>query len=127
MAGRFPLPQPTPVERRKHSDRKTAESLGLTGEETYDIVGFKEQLDQKFTNGRTVSVAATDPGGKKKTFRSQNRRVARIDRRRDLRHRGLQGAARPEIHQWPDGFRCRNRPRWKEENIQIAKPPSRSD
>jgi aconitate hydratase len=52
---------------------KTAESLGLTGEETYDIVGFKEQLDQKFTNGRTVSVAATDPGGKKKTFEARIR------------------------------------------------------
>ncbi len=52
---------------------ETAESLGLTGEETYDIVGFKEQLDQKFTNGRTVSVAATDPGGKKKTFEARIR------------------------------------------------------
>ena len=47
---------------------QNAESLGLTGEETYDIAGFKEKLDSKFANGRTVTVAATAPDGKKKSF-----------------------------------------------------------
>jgi aconitate hydratase len=47
---------------------KNAESLGLTGEETYDILGFKARLDKKFANGRTVTVAATAPDGKKTTF-----------------------------------------------------------
>jgi aconitate hydratase len=52
---------------------KTAESLGLTGEETYDILGFKERLDKKFENGRTVGVAATSPDGRKKTFEARIR------------------------------------------------------
>ncbi len=52
---------------------KNAESLGLTGEETYDIPGFKDLLAKKFANGRTVTVAATAPDGKKKTFRAKIR------------------------------------------------------
>jgi aconitate hydratase len=47
---------------------KTVESLGLTGEEIYDILGFREQLASKFQNGRTVSVVATSADGTKKTF-----------------------------------------------------------
>ena len=52
---------------------QNAESLGLTGEETYDILGFKQQLDSKFANGRTVTVEATAPDGKKKTFEARIR------------------------------------------------------
>ncbi len=52
---------------------ENAESLGLTGEETYDILGFKERLDQKFENGRTVAVVATSSEGKKKTFEARIR------------------------------------------------------
>jgi aconitate hydratase len=52
---------------------KNAESLGLTGEETYDFLGFKEKLDAKFANGRTVTVAATAADGKKKTFEARIR------------------------------------------------------
>jgi aconitate hydratase len=52
---------------------KNAESLGLTGEETYDIVGFKEKLTGKFANGRMVTVVATAPDGKKKTFEARVR------------------------------------------------------
>jgi aconitate hydratase len=52
---------------------KSAESLGLTGEETYDILGFRERLDAKFANGRTVGVVATSPDGKKKTFEARIR------------------------------------------------------
>jgi aconitate hydratase len=52
---------------------KTVESLGLTGEETYDIVGFRERLASKFEIGRTVAVVATSPDGKKKTFEARIR------------------------------------------------------
>ena len=51
---------------------KTAESLGLTGEETYDIVGLRERLDSKFATGRTISVIATSADGKK-TFEAKIR------------------------------------------------------
>ncbi len=52
---------------------KTVESLGLSGEETFDIVGFRERLDSKFAIGRTVAVVATAPDGKKKTFEAKIR------------------------------------------------------
>jgi aconitate hydratase len=52
---------------------KTVESLGLSGEETYDIVGFRERLDSKFAIGRTVAVVATAPDGKEKTFEAKIR------------------------------------------------------
>jgi aconitate hydratase len=52
---------------------KNAESLGLTGEETYDILGFRERLDSKFEIGRTVAVVATSDDGKKKTFEARIR------------------------------------------------------
>ncbi len=52
---------------------KNAESLGLTGEEIYDILGFCERLHSKFENGRTVTVAATSADGKKKTFEARIR------------------------------------------------------
>jgi aconitate hydratase len=52
---------------------KTAESLGLTGEETYDILGLKERLESKFAIGRTVAVRATDAAGKTKTFEARIR------------------------------------------------------
>jgi len=52
---------------------KTVESLGLTGEETYDILGLKERLDSKFAIGRTVAVRATDARGKTKTFEARIR------------------------------------------------------
>jgi aconitate hydratase len=52
---------------------KTAESLGLTGEETYDIVGLRERLDSKLAIGRTVAVVATSVDGKKKTFEAKIR------------------------------------------------------
>jgi aconitate hydratase len=52
---------------------RNAESLGLTGEETYDIVGFREKLAAKFANGRTVTVVATAADGRKKTFEARVR------------------------------------------------------
>ena len=52
---------------------QNAESLGLSGEETYDIVGFKEKLASKFAGGRTVTVVATAADGKKKQFEARVR------------------------------------------------------
>ncbi len=52
---------------------KNAESLGLTGEETYAVIRFREHLTAKFENGRTVSVEATSPGGKKIKFEARVR------------------------------------------------------
>ena len=52
---------------------KTVESLGLTGEETYDVVGLQPRLDSKFAHGHTVAVRATDPSGKTKTFEAKIR------------------------------------------------------
>jgi aconitate hydratase len=45
---------------------ETAESLGLTGEETYDVIGLPALLAAKLANGRTLTVRATSPGGKTK-------------------------------------------------------------
>ena len=42
---------------------ESAESLGLTGEEIYDILGLKEMLDDKFANGRNLSVVAENMTG----------------------------------------------------------------
>ncbi len=58
---------------------KTVESLGLTGEETYEIVGFRERLASKFAIGRTVAVVATAANGKR---RRSKRRFASTRRRR---------------------------------------------
>ena len=38
-------------------------TLGLTGEETYNFAGLKTMLDQKFLNGKTLTVTATLPDG----------------------------------------------------------------
>jgi aconitate hydratase len=53
---------------------ETAESLGLTGEETYDIVGLKKLLDSTLSAGREVTVRAK-ANGKAKEFRA----IVRID------------------------------------------------
>jgi aconitate hydratase len=52
-----------------------ADSLGLTGDETYDISGLADLLGGKFTGKREVKVVATAPDGKKKEFYT----VMRID------------------------------------------------
>jgi aconitate hydratase len=52
---------------------RNAESLGLTGEETYDIVGLIPRLKSKFAEGRTVAVRATDAAGKTRTFEARIR------------------------------------------------------
>ncbi|HEX4038496.1 MAG TPA: aconitate hydratase AcnA [Acidobacteriaceae bacterium] len=52
---------------------ETVESLGLTGEETYDILGLKGLLDSKFATARAVTVRATDASGKTKQFEAKIR------------------------------------------------------
>ena len=69
-------------------DGETAESLGLTGEEIYDIIGFCDRLADKFASGRTVKVAATAGNGKQKTFEA----TIRIDTPQEIeyfRHGGI--------------------------------------
>jgi aconitate hydratase len=47
---------------------ETVESLGLTGEETFEMPGLKTMLAAKFTSGRTLKVKATGADGKTKEF-----------------------------------------------------------
>jgi aconitate hydratase len=54
---------------------ENAESLGLNGEEVYDIAGLRAMLDGKFAGGKTIQVKATGADGKTKTFSA----VVRID------------------------------------------------
>jgi aconitate hydratase len=54
---------------------ETAESLGLTGEEVFDVAGLPALLENKFANGRNVVVTATAPDGKKTEIAA----VVRID------------------------------------------------
>ena len=42
---------------------ENAETLGLTGEETYSIVGLKAMLDAGFANGKQIEVEATNADG----------------------------------------------------------------
>jgi aconitate hydratase len=54
---------------------QNAESLGLTGEEVFDLPGMQQLLKEKFANGRTLTVKATDPSGKTREFKT----TVRID------------------------------------------------
>jgi aconitate hydratase len=54
---------------------QNAESLGLTGEETYDFAGLTALLKGRFTNGRTIAVKATAANGKVTLFNA----TVRID------------------------------------------------
>jgi aconitate hydratase len=46
----------------------SAESLGLTGEETFQIAGLREILDSKFAGGRNLAIIAKDGSGKTTEF-----------------------------------------------------------
>ena len=52
---------------------QNVESLGLTGEETYDFAGLTTLLKSKFANGRTLKVKATAADGKVKEFTAKVR------------------------------------------------------
>ncbi|MGA3223918.1 MAG: aconitate hydratase AcnA [Acidobacteriaceae bacterium] len=54
---------------------QSAESLGLTGEEVFDLEGIRQMLEQKFAQGRTLKVKTTDPAGVKRHFNA----TVRID------------------------------------------------
>jgi aconitate hydratase len=54
---------------------QNVESLGLTGEEIFKIVGLKDMLDSKFANGKTLAVIAENEAGKTIEFNV----VVRID------------------------------------------------
>src|ERR1700733_1281055 len=42
---------------------QSVESLGLTGEEVFDLEGIRRMLEQKFAQGRTLTVKTTDAAG----------------------------------------------------------------
>ena len=44
------------------------ESIGLTGEEVFEIAGLRKMLDTKFADGRSLTVKAKVPDGQAKTF-----------------------------------------------------------
>jgi aconitate hydratase len=54
---------------------ESAQTLGLTGEETYDVEGVPEAIATGFAKGRELTVKATKADGTVKTFRAR----ARID------------------------------------------------
>jgi aconitate hydratase len=47
---------------------QSVESLGLTGEEVFDLEGIRQMLEQKFAQGRTLTVKTTSPTGAAGTF-----------------------------------------------------------
>ncbi len=42
---------------------QSVESLGLTGEEVFDLAGIRQMLEQKFAQGRTLTVKTKDAAG----------------------------------------------------------------
>jgi aconitate hydratase len=66
----------------------TAETLGLTGRETYSFSGLTEGIASGFANGRTVKVTAVDEAGQSKEFEA----LVRIDTPQEVqyyRHGGI--------------------------------------
>ena len=67
---------------------QSAESLGLSGKETYDIAGLTEILVEGFPKGKELTVKATGPDGKVTSFAA----TVRIDTPQELqyyRHGGI--------------------------------------
>ena len=54
---------------------QSVESLGLTGEEVFDLEGIRQMLEQKFSQGRTLTVKTTGPTGTTGQFKA----TVRID------------------------------------------------
>jgi aconitate hydratase len=59
-----------------------AASLGLTGEEVYDLEGLAGLVASTFQPGQEVQVTATAAGGAKKTFKA----IVRIDTPKEMRY-----------------------------------------
>jgi aconitate hydratase len=84
---------------------QSAESLGLTGEEIFDVIGLSDAVHNRFANGKELRVQARDPSGNNKEFNA----YVRIDTPQELRyyqHGGilqfvlrqlLSGSERPEV------------------------------
>ena len=67
---------------------ESAASLGLTGEETFDVEGLPELLDNQLAKGRELTVTVTDAAGKKKSVKA----LVRIDTPQEIlyyRHGGI--------------------------------------
>jgi len=54
---------------------ESAELLGLTGEEVFDLEGIRHMLEQKFAQGRALTVKTTDAAGVVRNFKA----TVRID------------------------------------------------
>jgi aconitate hydratase len=52
----------------EYASGESAESLGLSGEETFEFPGLSRLLEEKFASSRTLTVQATAPDGAKKQF-----------------------------------------------------------
>jgi aconitate hydratase len=61
---------------------ENVESLGLTGEETYDFAGLTDLLKTKFAGGRVLDVVATSPDGEKKLLHA----MVRIDTPQEIEY-----------------------------------------
>jgi aconitate hydratase len=59
---------------------ETVESLGLTGRETFEVVGLKEAIGALFEHGREVTVRAMGENGRAREFRA----VIRLDTPREM-------------------------------------------
>jgi aconitate hydratase len=57
-------------------------SLGLSGEEVFEVVGLADLLGGEFTPGREITVQATGQDGKQRTFQA----VVRIDTPQEVRY-----------------------------------------
>src|ERR1700749_1615824 len=54
-------------------DGQSADSLGLTGEEVFDLEGIRDMLEKKFAAGKSLTVKTTGPDGKTKELETQVR------------------------------------------------------
>ena len=61
---------------------QSAASLGLNGEEVYDIDGLAKAIDGGFAEGREIIVRAKAAGGQEKTFRA----TVRIDTPQEVQY-----------------------------------------
>lgn len=61
---------------------QNAESLGLTGHESFDIEGIKEGIATDFSHSKDLTVRATSPDGSVKTFKA----LARIDTPQEVQY-----------------------------------------
>ena len=63
-------------------DGESAESLGLTGRETYSIPGVAAGLAAGFADGREITVTAVNPEGSTRTFQA----TIRIDTPQEIEY-----------------------------------------